>query len=167
MKLADPLVSELEYEAATTRRVLDRIPDSEFGWKPHPKSFSLGELASHTANIADWAAITLTTDELNLDPVDSKPWLASTRAELLEQFDRNLAKSLSLLREADDEHLRAPWTLKSMGQTVLTLPRSAVLRTWVLNHMIHHRGQLAVYLRLRDIPVPSIYGPSADEQPAR
>lgn len=164
MTLAAPVVPELEHEAAITRRLLERISEADYGWKPHPRSMSLGELVSHMAQIPGWGVTVLTTEELDFDPAQFTPWIAPSNQELLAKFDEGVQQALSLLREQSDEQMQANWSLKILGQTQFTMSKAAALRTWVLNHLVHHRGQLSVYLRLRDIPVPGIYGPSADEQ---
>ncbi|HYP53127.1 MAG TPA: DinB family protein, partial [Pyrinomonadaceae bacterium] len=135
-------------------------------WRPHEKSMTMGELASHLANLPSWAVLGTSSDSFDLRPVDAPPPRtpqAKTSAELLETFDKNMAAARAAIAGASDEHLMQPWSLLSGGKTVMTLPRVGVLRGFVMNHTIHHRAQLGVYLRLNDIAVPSIYGPSADE----
>jgi len=165
MKMMEALAQEFEHEAATTRRVLERIPEESYGWKPHEKSWPAAGLASHTTNLAGWVEATLEQAELDLDPAAYKPWLAQSRAELLGKFDENLAASLACLRRHEDAVLGQMWTLKSCGKSLFTYPKAVILRGFVFSHLIHHRGQLSVYLRLLNVPVPSIYGPSADESP--
>ncbi len=166
MSLAQSLLPEFDHEMATTRKVLERIPDAKAAWKPHEKSFSLGQLAIHVAQLLDWATTTMRTTELDMAPPGGEGYKApqfSTAADLLATFDRNVAEARAALATASDADYLVNWTLKFEARDLFTLPRIAVLRTWVFNHIVHHRGQLSVYLRLNDIPVPSIYGPSADE----
>jgi uncharacterized damage-inducible protein DinB len=145
-----------------TRRVLERVPDADLRWKPHEKSFSLGQLALHVANLPYWATITCDTSEF--DPADApRPGEPVSAAEVLATFDRHVADARARLAGQTDAALLAPWTLKQDGQDVFTMPKASILRTFVMNHMIHHRGQLTVYLRLRNVPLPSLYGPTADE----
>jgi uncharacterized damage-inducible protein DinB len=151
---------------ANTRKTLERIPDDKFDWKPHPKSYSVGALATHLANLPTWTAITLTQDSIDLNPPDGhqqKTVSAKSRQEVLNKFDENIKQAREIIAATSDQEFFKPWSLLNAGETVFTLPRAAVMRSFVLNHMIHHRAQLGVYLRLNDLPVPSIYGPSADE----
>ena len=166
MAFSQALLPEFDHEMANTRKTLERIPDNKFGWKPHEKSFAMGALASHLANIPNWATIAVKQDSIDVAPVGQEPLKtpqANSNAELLAIFDKNIADARAAIAGADDQLLMGSWTLLSGGKTVLTMPRVAVLRSFVMNHSIHHRAQLGVYLRLNDIPVPSIYGPSADE----
>jgi uncharacterized damage-inducible protein DinB len=164
MKIIDGLLAELDQEAETTRRVLERIPQEHLSWKPHPKSMSLGQLALHVAtvpgNVAELAAI----DTVPVPPNFIQPE-AATASELVQSLKESVAKARRALGGFDDARMAATWTLQSGGRNVLAMPRVAVLRTIMLNHWYHHRGQLLVYLRLLDLPVPSVYGPSADENP--
>ncbi|HSO74437.1 MAG TPA: DinB family protein [Blastocatellia bacterium] len=166
MALSDALLPEFDIEMANTRKTLGRVPESKFGWKPHEKSSSMGHLASHLATLPSWSVIAVNQDSIDIAPVGEPPLRApeaKTSKELLDIFDGNVAAARAAIASASDEQLFQPWTLLSGGKTVLTLPKIAVLRSFVMNHNIHHRAQLGVYLRLNDIPVPSIYGPSADE----
>lgn len=166
MSLAQSLLPEFDHEMASTRKALERVPEAKFGWKPHEKSMTLGRLASHLAELPAWTASTFDVDELDLAPPGGggyKPVEHKTRQQVLDHFDAMAAKGRAALAGAADAEFFKPWTLKNGGQTVFTMPKVAVLRSFVMNHMIHHRGQLTVYLRLNDVPVPSIYGPSADE----
>jgi len=163
MRLIDPMIGEFGKEAATTRRFLERVPEADHGWKPHEKSMSMGALASHIAELLQWMSEIFERDEYNIEPSSYRPWLARDRAELLERFDAHREKALATMKEVPDAKLMEPWSLKMAGKTVFTMPRAAVLRAFVFSHLIHHRGQLSVYLRLRDVAVPSAYGPSADE----
>jgi uncharacterized damage-inducible protein DinB len=146
----------------TTRKLLERLPDDRFDWKPHAKSMSLGGLATHLANLASWGDITLNQSEIDIGSTpQATP--ATSRTELLALFDRHVSATRAALVSKSDAELMAPWSLKRHGETIFTMPKAAVWRSFVVNHVIHHRGQLSVYLRLNDIAVPSIYGPSADE----
>ena len=166
MKISDTLLPEFDMEMANTRKTLERVPDDKFDWKPHEKSTTMGGLATHLSNIPTWAVHALTKDSIDIAPVGQPPLRAEpalSRAEVLERFDKAVADARAAINEASDESLLQPWSLLASGKTVMTLPRVAVLRGFVMNHNIHHRAQLGVYLRLNDIAVPSIYGPSADE----
>jgi uncharacterized damage-inducible protein DinB len=163
MGMGEPLAAELRQEAATTRRLLERVPEEKFSWKPHEKSMSLGRLAGHVAELPALLAPALTADEIDFASGDYKPFNASSVAELLEEFDTNISKGVELLKGAADERMSDTWRMRSGEKVMFELPRAAVVRGVVLNHIIHHRGQLAVYLRLLDVPLPSIYGPTADE----
>jgi uncharacterized damage-inducible protein DinB len=166
MGIAQTLLPEFEHEAANTRKVLDRVPDAHASWKPHPKSWSLGELALHLANLPTWTAITLQQSELDVDPPGGKGFpkrVWESRAALLKTFDENVAAARAVIAATSDADMMKPWTLKKRGDVVFTLPRAAVMRSFVMSHSIHHRGQLTVYLRLKDVPLPFLYGPTADE----
>ncbi|GAB4124542.1 MAG: hypothetical protein Kow001_21390 [Acidobacteriota bacterium] len=163
MRMTDGIAMELEHEAKSLRKTLSRIPEEKFAWKPHERSMSMGTLASHLAEIPGWVAPTLQENELEIPP-DYKPWIAASTAELLDRLESNLKKALEALRGFPEEKLMETWTLRGGGTTIFALPRAVVLRAMVLSHLVHHRGQLTVYLRLNNIPVPAIYGPSADEQ---
>jgi uncharacterized damage-inducible protein DinB len=166
MAIAEALIPEFDHEMGTTRRMLDRVPEAEFGWKPHEKSMTLGQLAGHIANIPFWCTATLRAESLDLATLgdDAKPKAPASRAVLLADFDQRVAAARALLVKSTDPELLTPWTLKSGDQVFFTIPRISAIRSFVMNHLIHHRGQLSVYLRLRDVPVPPIYGPTADEQ---
>jgi uncharacterized damage-inducible protein DinB len=166
MPIADALLPEYDHELATTRRVLERVPEAEFGWKPHVKSMSLGQLAGHVANIPWWLSMTLDVPFYDVKAGDKEARLnvpASLNVMLVE-FDEKVKRARASLSRATDAELAAPWTLKSEGREIFSIPRIAAVRSFVLNHLIHHRGQLSVYLRLKDVPLPSMYGPTADEQ---
>ena len=162
MSLVDALLPEFDHEMTTTRKLLERVPDEKVDWKPHSRSWTLGQLAQHVATLPMWGTVTLNQSELDLSAGGHTPVLR-TRAQLLDTFDRHVAETRGALVGRTDAELMAPWTLKKDGQTVFSMPKAAVWRSFVLNHLVHHRGQLSVYLRLQDVPVPSIYGPSADE----
>jgi len=165
MALKDALLPEFDHEMGTTRRVLERTPEAEFAWKPHDKSFSLGQLASHVANIPHWVdAIAKNTVFDVADAGDARPRLPESVAALLSQFETNIKAARASIAAMSDAEFLAAWTFKNNGQVVFTMPRAAALRSFVMNHMIHHRGQLTVYLRLKNVPLPSVYGPTADEQ---
>ena len=166
MAIKDALLPEFDHEMATTRRLLERLPEAEFAWKPHDRSMALGQLAGHIANLPQWCSATLASTVFDLDalPADARPQLPASRAALLEEFDGKVAAARGQLTSTTDAEFMTPWTLKKGGQEVFTLPRISAIRSFVMNHLIHHRGQLSVYLRLKDVPLPSIYGPTADEQ---
>ena len=166
MKICDAILPEFDHEMATTRKCLERIPDDKFGYKPHPKSFDMGALAVHIANMLDWGVMTMQSDSFDFAPVGGEPYVppvAKTNAELLAMFDKGAAAFRAALAAAEDDAMMKPWSLQGGGVTLFTMPKVAVLRGMIFNHIVHHRGQLSVYLRMCDIPVPAIYGPSADE----
>ena len=165
MAIKDSLLGELDHEAATTRSLLAVVPDADKDWKPHPKSMSLGDLAVHLANILYWGVVTIRDDAFDMAPPGEPAWTPpkfETTAGNLTAFDANLAEAKRLLGGARDEALMQPWSLRSGAQVYFTMPKAVVWRTFVMNHLVHHRGQLSVYLRLRDVPLPTIYGPTAD-----
>lgn len=168
MAISQALLGEFDHEMANARKSIERVPDGKFDWKPHPKSKSMGALAGHIAMLPTWAKMTLETKEFDVNPPSGQrqqmPELKS-KAEILAAFDQGVPVARAAIAAASDEAMMQPWTLLNGGKTVFILPRVAVLRAMVLNHVIHHRAQLGVYLRLNDIPVPAIYGPSADENP--
>jgi len=164
MTISEALLPEYDHEMATTRRLLERVPEARFEWRPHERSMTIGKLAGHLAGIPFWCTATLDATELDLDTMPMQPTPA-TRADLLAVFDAKVAKARAGLAAASDPELLAPWTLKKGGQVFFTMPRISAIRSFVMNHSIHHRGQLSVYLRLNDVPLPPIYGPTADEQP--
>ena len=165
MAVKDSLLPEFDHEMGATRRLLERVPDAELKWAPHPKSFTLGALAAHVANIPRWAKITLENAFFDTASAgaDARPREPESVAELLTRFDANVAEARASIAAQTDASLMGTWTLKQGEHEVFTLPKVAVLRSFVMNHLIHHRGQLTVYLRLRNVPLPSIYGPTADE----
>lgn len=153
---------DLEQELASTRRILERVPEEHFSWKPHEKSFALGSLAQHVANLVGWLSTILTTEELDLAGV-GKSAPPTTRDEVLRTFDENVSAVRQALAQAEDATLTGSWTLRHGDHVIFTLPRLAVLRTVGISHIVHHRAQLTVYLRMLDVPVPGLYGPSADD----
>ena len=165
MAIGQSMLPEFDHEMSNTRKTLARVPDDKFGWKPHEKSFPMGSLAAHLANLPGWTNVTIDKEEFDMSPGGQPlkaPECHSTK-EVLETFDLNVAKARDAISSASDDTLFGLWTLRADGNKILSLPRVAVLRSFVMNHIIHHRAQLGVYLRLNDVPVPSIYGPSADE----
>ena len=166
MSLSEALLPEFDQEMANTPKTLERVPEDKLDWKPHPKSWSMLELATHIANLLTWTNQAIKEDSFDLNPPSGDGPRATpleTRQEILDRFDKNVSEAKDLIAGASDEHFLKPWTLLSGGKELFTLPRAAVLRSFVMNHGIHHRAQLGVYLRLNDVPVPAIYGPSADE----
>lgn len=160
---AEALVTELDQEARATRRVLERVPESKLSWRPHPKSWSLGQLALHVANLPGGIAHVLAGDSFEAPGLQQEE--ADSAAQLLAKHDTGVAAAREFLSELSPERADAVWRLLRGGREILARPRSAMIRTLMLNHWYHHRGQLIVYLRLLDVPVPSVYGPTADENP--
>jgi uncharacterized damage-inducible protein DinB len=166
MALNEGLLPEFDWEMANTRKSLERVPEDKLGWKPHDKSMTMGRLAIHLAVLPTWAVATMEQNSLDVAPPGAPPYRppdAKSRKQILEIFDQNVAAARASIVQASDTQLLKPWTLLAGGKTIFTLPRIAVLRSSVMNHTIHHRAQLGVYLRLNNIAVPAIYGPSADE----
>lgn len=163
MSISQVLLPEFDQEMKNTRKVLERVQAEKLGWKPHEKSFAFGSLATHVANLVSWGSTIMGSDELDIGGSFTPPQVGSTQ-DILDMFDKNVTETRAALASASDQDFMQPWTLRKGEQVLFTLPKAAVVRTMVFNHVIHHRGQLSVYLRLNDIPVPSIYGPSADEQ---
>ena len=162
MAINEAFIGELQHEAATTRKVLERIPTETFDWKPHEKSMSMRQLAGHVADMFGWYVPTLEHDELDFAKGYEEPKPGDT-AELVAMFDKNVAAAVESLQKTEDAAFMSNWTMRNGEQIYFEMPKIAVLRSFVMNHIVHHRGQLSVYLRLNDIPVPGIYGPSADE----
>jgi uncharacterized damage-inducible protein DinB len=166
MGYAETVLPEFDKEMASTRKVLERLPEDKLDWRPHAKSNTIGWNATHLGELAGWLVQTLRTPSVDIAPVGGEqyafPKLASRR-EILDLFDRNVAAARQAIEAVKDEEVRQPWTLLRAGQPLFTMPRAAVIRSVILNHMIHHRAILCVYLRLNDIPVPGMYGPSGDE----
>ena len=167
MAIAESILPEFDHETATTRTLLERVPADKAEWKPHAKSMSLGQLAMHIANLPNWASITLERTEFDPNPPDA-PRVTTpayeSGAKLLQAYDANVSAARVLLARTTDAEFMVPWVLKNGGKSLFSMPRVAVFRSFVLNHAVHHRGQLSVYLRLLDVPIPNIYGPTADTQ---
>jgi uncharacterized damage-inducible protein DinB len=170
MSMADLLLPEFDEEMAATRRMLERVPDGKTTWQPHHKSMTLGRLATHLAEIPKWTVNSLTRNELDIAPPGGPPYqpraLAST-AEILHLFDQNVVEGRQALAAAQDAEFAKPWTFKRAGQTIWTRPKHEVFRRMAMSHLVHHRAQLGVYLRLQEVAIPGMYGPSADEQRPR
>lgn len=162
MSIGQSMLSEFDQEMANTRKMLERIPDDKLSWKPDPKSMSMGELASHLAEMIGWTKETINEPSIDV-PAGFQPFKAASKADLLRKFEECAAAARTALEAAEDSGMMAPWKLSMNGQTVFEMPRIAVLRGMIINHVIHHRGQLSVYFRLAGLPVPGMYGPSADE----
>ncbi len=165
MSTIDALLQEYDNEAKTTRKVLERVPQDKLAWKPHPKSMSLGYLAMHIATAQGACAGWTLKESYDFGSGGDRPGDPTTTAEILAAHDKSVTQVKETLRTLGDQGLQQKWEAKMGGQTLMTMPKVAVVRNIVLNHIYHHRGQLSVYLRLLDVPVPSIYGPSADENP--
>ena len=163
MKTIDSLLKEFEHEAQTTRKHLERLPDGKLGWQPHEKSFTAAGLASHITECIGWTEVIFNENEINFDPATYKPYVAKSAADLLRTFDDNVTKGRQALAATTEESLEQPWSLKIKGRVQFERPRADVFRDFALSHVIHHRGQFSVYLRLLDIAVPGSYGPSADD----
>lgn len=163
MSLSETLLEELQHESLGTRRILSRVPADKLGWQPHEKSMTLGRLAAHIAEIPGWLFETIKQEELDFATADFTPTPLDDKDALMQAFEKNLAKGLSALQGVDNDSMLQTWTLRHGEHIIFRMPRIGVVRGMVLNHMVHHRGQLSVYLRLLNIPVPGMYGPSADE----
>jgi uncharacterized damage-inducible protein DinB len=164
MSLAEALLPEFDREMGVTRRLLERVPDGQFAWRPHEKSMTLGRLAEHLAEMPLWCTTTIKQE--GIEAASGRPpgyESPSSSVAVLATFDKNLVEARAALVGRTDGELLAPWTLSIQGKEIFSMPKVAVLRSWVMNHMIHHRGQLSVYLRMHNVPLPSMYGPSADE----
>jgi len=168
MTIAESVLPEFDQEMANTRRMLERVPDGNTDWRPHEKSMPLGRLATHLAELPQWATNAVALDELDIAPPGGGgfvPTILERTSEIVELLDKNVAEARAHIAGADDATMMRDWSFKVAGETAFTLPKIAVIRSFVMNHMLHHRGQLSVYLRLLDQALPAIYGPSADEQP--
>ncbi len=159
------LLSEFAHETETARKHLERLPADRFEWRPHARSFTAGQLASHIVDCIRWVEPIFSADELSMDPASYKPFQAESAAVLLEAFDGDVATAKHILAGAADTSANQPWRLKVLGKVWFEKPREAVFRDMTLNHLIHHRGQFSVYLRLLEVPVPGSYGPTADDLP--
>jgi len=167
MALNETILPEFEHEMVNTRKTLERVPEDRFEWQPHRKSWTMQGLATHLSNLPSWTLHALNEDSIDIAPVDGEPpkmTPAKSNKELLATFDKNVSAAREAIAQASDEDLLRPWTLLSGGKSLFTIPKMAVIRNFVMNHTIHHRAQLGVYLRLNDIAVPAVYGPSADEE---
>ena len=163
MTIANQMLAELQQEGITTRKMLALVPVDKKDWKPHEKSMALGNLSRHVAEIYGWPKETVQDDVLDFSKMDHKPIEITSNEQLLALFDKCMAKAKEILENTPDEEMAKPWTMRN-GETIFfTIPKAQVMRTWVLNHSVHHRAQLGVYLRLLDIPIPGCYGPTADE----
>jgi uncharacterized damage-inducible protein DinB len=163
MPIRDILLPEFDQEMANTRRMLERVPDDRFDFQPHEKSWKLERLTGHVVDLPSWVGEIVRVQLLEMEPGDFKPFEPTSRKELLDRFDKNVSAAHAALAGATDAQLSAEWTMKWGGKTVMSLPRYNVLRGVVMNHLIHHRAQLGMYLRLMNVAVPGMYGPSADE----
>lgn len=164
MGLNEALIAELQNESASTKKILERVPETLFNYKPHEKSMTMIGLATHLAEIPGWIEPTILNEELDFGAMDYKPPIINNQAELMELFEKSLQTGIEGLKKADDSNLTSLWTGKNNGVVIFSLPRTQVLRSFILNHIIHHRAQLGVFLRLNNISLPMIYGPTADEQ---
>ncbi len=167
MTIGQSMLSEFDQEMQNTRKVLERVPDDKWDWKPHAKSGTIGWLAWHVGTIPDWITMTINTDELDLAPKDGpavKMDKLNNRAEVLAAFDKGIGEARAALAKVSDADMMKTWKLLMGGSELFAMPKIAVLRGMCMNHLIHHRGQLTVYFRLVDVAVPGLYGPSADEQ---
>jgi len=166
MSISATVLPEFDREMATTRTMLERVPDDRAEWTPHVKSWNMGQLASHIGNLPRLGLITMEADELDVSPSSGSNGASTpvfeTTENLIRTFDENVQRARAAIEAASDSDMMEPWSLRRAGKTIWTLPRAAVLRSFILSHMIHHRGQLSVYLRLNDVPLPPVYGPSAD-----
>lgn len=162
MSFSQTLLPEFDEEMKNTRKLLECVPDEKLDYQPHTKSMSLTRLATHVAEIPGWTSFTLDQDVLDMQP-GHEPKFAKSRAELIETFDKNVADARKKIQSATDAHWQKTWTFKYDGKPILSNPRSTVMRSVIMNHLVHHRAQLGVYLRLNDVAVPGMYGPSADE----
>jgi len=166
MSIGQSLLPEFDREMEGTRRTLERVPDGGFDWKPHEKSMTLGRLAQHVSELPGWVTFTIESESLDIAPVGEPPHVPpkfSSSADLVKNFDENVKQARAAIAGVSDADLQKTWTLLAGGQQLFSMPRIMVLRVSVMNHLIHHRAQLGVYLRLKNVPLPALYGPSADE----
>lgn len=166
MRIGQSMIPEFDAEMANTRKVLERLPDDKLDWKIHEKSNTIGWVANHLADIPGWMDMTINKDSLDVDPPGGEPFRSpslGTAAEILVLFDDNVAKARPILESVEDATLMEDWSLLKGGEEIMTLPKLVVVRTWIFNHSIHHRAHLCVYFRVNDVPVPGLYGPSADD----
>lgn len=160
------LIGEIKREAENTRKILERVPVDKNDWKPHAKSMALGRLAGHVAELSGWVTMVMATDELDWSNFDYKPFIAESNAELVEKLDKYVTQAVAILETCKEEDFDKNWTMRNGEHIFFTQPKHVVLRSFALSHQYHHRAQLGVYLRLLDVPVPGIYGPTADDAPA-
>jgi len=165
IKMLEPMMGEIEQEAATTKRVLERVPADKLTWKPHPRSMSLGQLAMHVATIPGGISKIAQVDDFEVNPANFNPPVPKTTEEILGAFDASIQTAKEYLGGVSESSAMGSWRALSNGREVMAMPRTVMLRSIMLNHWYHHRGQLSVYLRMLEVPVPMIYGPSADENP--
>jgi uncharacterized damage-inducible protein DinB len=165
MNFSEPLIAELKHEAATTRKMLERVPQDSMTWQPHEKSMTLGRLAAHIGALPRLLVAMLEGDEYDSNDFKAQSPSADNLSGILEAFDKNISDALELLKTQSDERMLTPWRYRNGEQLLVEMPRLAAIRFVALNHIFHHRGQLSVYLRLRHVPLPSVYGPTADESP--
>jgi uncharacterized damage-inducible protein DinB len=166
MAIKESILPEFDHEMATTRKLLERVPEAKADWQPHPKSMTLGKLSIHLATLPQWVMTTMKQTELDMNPPGGEPMKQAefeSTAVTLATFDAKVREARETIAAAEDKDFMVPWAFKNNGRQIFSMPRVAVLRSFVVNHIIHHRGQLSVYLRLHDVPIPSIYGPTADE----
>jgi uncharacterized damage-inducible protein DinB len=162
MPFSENLLPEFDEEMKNTRKMLECVPDALLAFQPHPKSMTVGRLATHIAELPGWTSSVVGLDVLEI-PADFKPSEAKSRQELLEKFDKGVAEGRVKIKGVTDQQWHQIWTLKFGGQTLMEMPRAVVMRSIIMNHMVHHRAQLGVFLRLKDVAIPGMYGPSADE----
>ena len=168
MSIGASFLPEFDHEMASTRKVLECVPDDKLDWKAHPTLNTIGWVANHLAEIVGWVEGTLTQDTWDINPQDGEPYQSpalASREEILALFDENVATARKRIESTSDEEYMKEWSLLSGGEAMMTIPKVAVIRTWVLNHTIHHRGHLCVYLRLNEVSVPGMYGPSGEDGP--
>ena len=165
IKTLEPMSGEITQEAATTKRMLERVPSDKLTWKPHPKSMSLGQLALHVAMIPGAISKLAAVDDFEVNPANFNPPAPQSSDEIVAALDASVHAAQAYLGGVSESAATGPWRATLQGRELMTMPRAAMLRTLMLNHWYHHRGQLSVYLRLLEVPVPSVYGPSADENP--
>ena len=165
MRIAEAILPEFDHEMATTRRMLERFPADKVEWKPNETCMTLGRLAGHVAELVGWVIPTMNQDKLEMDPSTYSPNIVKSGADAVKQFDETVKTARAAIAGASDEIFMKPWTFVAGGHTVFTMPKVAVYRSFVMNHLIHHRGQLAAFYRIAGVPIPSLYGPSKDEQP--
>lgn len=163
MPINQMLLPEFDQEMANTRKMLERYPEGKADWRPHEKSMPLGVLSGHVTELPGWTVPTLKQESLSFEPSQYQPLIGQSAQQLLEIFDKNVKSAREAIEQTSDEAFMQPWSLIISGKSLFTMPRIAVMRNWVMNHLIHHRAQLGVYLRLNNIAIPGMYGPSADE----